>query len=103
PFDADAAAGPSGFGRSSVTHEEQLGVESQIPQRHRRLQTTNSNRPKSDLRAFRADERRHAIDGVASYPINGDRGATRVVTVESRARVHVQLGAVPRPKDRGEL
>ena len=66
PLETDAAAGPAGFGRPRVADEQQLGVETEIPQRDGRLQPANANGAQADLGALRADQRRHAIHGFAA-------------------------------------
>ena len=98
PLDTNAAARSSGFGRARVAHEEQFGVDAQVPQGDCGLHAAEAHGPEADLGAFGPDERRNAIGRRAADRIDGDGHTAGVVAVETRAGVDVDLGALQGPK-----
>ena len=93
-LDAVAPARRPWFGRADVAVVDQFRVKTQRPPRHRRLQVRDRDRADAELRAFGADQRRHAFHRFAADAAR-DRGAERVVAVEAGADVDVQLGPLP--------
>ena len=53
--------GRLGLGDARIADEQQLGVEAEIPERHRGLQAADAHRADAELRASGADERRDAL------------------------------------------
>src|SRR4029077_21102384 len=60
-------------------------------------------RPQAEFRAVRADERRHAFDGLPRRGVARDRRPAGIVAVEAGPRVRVQLGAAERPDHHAAL
>src|ERR1700681_4276974 len=103
PFHADAPAGAAGLGRAGVAGEDDFRVEIEDEKRDRRIQAFDGKRPRTDLRAFRAHEQRHALLRRAGKRINGDGGAARVVAVEAEAGVEEIPGVYEGSEHKAEL
>src|SRR5262249_37085216 len=63
----------------------------------------NHDGSQSNLAALRARERRHAIGRLTGRRIARDRGAPRVVAVETEPGVRIHLGATPGTNDDSAL
>ena len=87
----------SWFGRADVAVVDELRSEPQHPERDRDLQMRNGDGADADLGAVRATRGVTRIDGI-SVEVARDGRAERVVAVEARAGVDVELRALPRPE-----
>ena len=103
PLQADTTARTSRFGRAGIADEEQFGIETEIPERDRRLESAHADGAQADFRAARANQRRHAIDELAAGGVDTNHRAACVVAVKAHARVRVELRSRPRSEHGAEL
>ena len=83
PLDAVAVAWTAGGRHPRVAEEDQLRIEVQIPDRHRRMQPVQPHCPHADLAAARLDQRTEPLGRFAGSRVDPDRRTTHVVAGKS--------------------
>src|SRR5262245_45482220 len=95
PLHSVPITGPARLGDPGITYEEEFGVQMQIPERQGRVQTGNPGTAHADFGAFGPYQGVHLQGWITRFWINRDRGASRIVAVEPKATIEIQLRTGP--------